>query len=88
MGNNLIKFQYYDLDESSAGARNGADMWAIGLDHFLAKKTIVYFTYASLDNQVNGSVDLFDGRGFDERRNNDVSGTERDGWAIGMRHRF
>jgi len=50
-GANTIKVAYTTVDESQDAASDGADMWAIGLDHELSKRTKVYVAYAALENE-------------------------------------
>jgi predicted porin len=51
MANNLLKLHYYSTDKQDGQAtENGANLWALGVDHSLSKTTIVYANYATVSN--------------------------------------
>ena len=90
MGNNKIKFQYSDLDDYSASgaADNGADMWSIGLDHSMSKRTTVYAAYASTDNDKGASNTSWGGGHDGEARGLGVAGKDADAFSVGIIHKF
>jgi len=50
-GANTIKVAYTTVDQSSNIIDDGADMWAIGLDHQMSKRTSAYIAYAAMENE-------------------------------------
>jgi len=50
-GANTFKVAYTTTDESQNGASDGSDMWAIGLDHAMSKRTSAYVVYSALENE-------------------------------------
>ena len=89
MGSNKIKFQYADRDESQSNADDEADMWAIGIDHAMSKRTTVYATYATLDNDDNSTRRAWAG-GMSNGTSNGlaVGGEDTDSFAVGIIHKF
>ena len=56
MGNNKFKFHWLDADKvDNATTENGADMWAIGVDHSFSKTAMIYFNYVSVSNDTAGA---------------------------------
>ncbi len=102
MGNNTIKFQYASRDEyddyKTAGVKQidsgkdtGADMWVIGLDHKMSKRTTVYAAYATTDNDKNSSSTSWGG-GHDKEGaagTNDLGEyQDADSFSVGIIHKF
>ncbi len=83
MGNNTILFQYGDRDESN-NDDNGADQWAIGLEHTLSKRTMVFVDYSALDNDANSVSRSWSGVGNDMPA---VTGEDTDGFGVGIIHK-
>jgi predicted porin len=73
--------------ENAAGvevANTGADMWALGVDYSLSKRTTVQLTYASMDNDSAGVWDLGQG----PQVANFAAGSEVSGFGLGLKHTF
>jgi len=94
MGSNTIKFQYSELDDSglkdAAGSslKDGADMWSLGLDHAMSKRTTVYAAYASTDNNRDGSRTSWNGGHDGEGKGLGVAGEKADSFSVGIIHKF
>jgi predicted porin len=65
-------------------ANTGADMWALGVDYSLSKRTTVQLTYASMDNDSAGVWDLGQG----PQVANFAAGSEVSGFGLGVKHTF
>ena len=100
MGNNVIKFQYSDLDDTglktcgggSDKCKDGADMWSIGLDHKMSKRTTVYAAYATTDNDNDSRRTSWKG-GHDSEGpgagvSNSGKGQDADAFSVGIIHKF
>jgi predicted porin len=73
--------------ENAAGvevANTGADMWALGVDYSLSKRTTVQLTYANMDNDSAGTWDLGQG----QQVVNALAGAEVKGFSLGVKHTF
>jgi len=57
-GANTIKVQYSTVDESTDAASDGADMWSLGLDHAMSKRTTAYIAYTQLENEDGSTRDM------------------------------
>jgi predicted porin len=80
-----LKAAYSQADETNSGANNGADMWAVGADYSLSKRTTVQLTYASLDNDASANYIL--GQGTNNVTGN-AAGRDADGIALNLVHKF
>jgi len=89
MGNNTIKLQYSDLDDTDrSNIDDGADMWTIGLDHAMSKRTTVYALYTSLENDDDSSrVSWGAGNGHGGTAAA-ATGEDADGFSVGIIHNF
>lgn len=59
MGNHKFKFHWIDADKiDNATTANGGTLWALGVDHSFSKTAIVYFNYASVDNDSDATFNL------------------------------
>jgi predicted porin len=59
LSNNLFKLQYLQVDATDqANPDNGANGWAIGVDHNFSKTTKVYLDYASVSNDPAQNVNI------------------------------
>jgi len=91
VGNGLIKGQYYVADELTSNADNGATLTAIGYDHNLSKNTMVYATYASVDNDGAGAFSVI---GAGHSNPNDTTGfspvaaDSNSAFSVGMKVKF
>lgn len=73
--------------EDGAGvevANTGADMWALGADYALSKRTTVQLTYAKMDNDTAGGWDLGQG----PQVANGALGEGVTGFSLGVKHTF
>ncbi len=97
MGNNTLKFQYADRDNSDRkglggnlgyqiGKNDGADMWVVGLDHAMSKRTTVYAAYASTTNDDLQSKTSWGG-GHDKEGSASM-GDDADVFSVGIIHKF
>jgi predicted porin len=80
-------FATADDIENAAGvevANTGADMWALGVDYSLSKRTTVQLTYANMDNDSAGTWDLGQG----QQVVNALAGAEVKGFSLGVKHTF
>lgn len=60
-GSNTIKLAYGEADESEgAFGEDGAEMFAVGVDHNFSKRTKVYLLYTEVSNDTNGIYGLGD----------------------------
>lgn len=98
MGNNTIKFHYAERDESglksssctgglaTSKCKDGADMWAVGLDHSLSKRTKVYAVYASTDNDDDSRSTSWKNTGGEGDA--PLAGNDATTLALGIIHKF
>jgi predicted porin len=89
MGAITLKAAYNKAGEidNAAGAEindSGADMWAVGADYALSKRTVVQLTYAKMDNDNAGGWDLGQG----PQVANGAAGEAVSGFSLGMKHTF
>lgn len=97
MGNNTVKFQYAERDDfdnwtSTAGARvdesnTGSDMWTVGLDHKMSKRTTVYVVYSDMSNDKAASSIVWSG-GHDKEGAAPAAGNDADAFSVGIIHKF
>ncbi len=88
MGNNTIKAQYYSLDDTDGTSNTGADMWAVGFDHTLSKRTSVYAAYAKAGNDAGQSIGVTGGGHGDRGIVSPVNGSDPNAFAVGLVHKF
>jgi len=91
LGANTIKIQYYKAgDLSNSGLANesdtGANMWALGVDHALSKRTTVYALYARTNNDNAAAYSAFGGGHGDNPGS--VAGKDPSGLSMGLIHSF
>jgi predicted porin len=86
MGNNTLKAQYYNANDWEADA-TGADLWAIGIDHHLSKRTTLYAAYAQTDNDGNASYSM-SGGGHGANVGAFGPGSDPQGFSLGVLHNF
>jgi predicted porin len=97
LGTNTIKLQYYkagDLSNSGLAheSQTGANMWALGVDHALSKRTTVYAVYARTNNDRYAMYSAFGG-GHADNPGSVTPTTTRDskdpsGFSLGVVHHF
>jgi predicted porin len=87
--NGTVKASYTDSDDRSNVANTGADMFAIGYDHALSKRTSVYATYARVSNDSAGTYAVTgSGHGVTAANMNQTAGKDSSGLSLGMVHDF
>jgi predicted porin len=89
MGAFTLKASYAAAGEidNAAGVEvnnSSADMWALGADYALSKRTVVQMTYAMMDNDSAGTWDL--GQGPQVVAGG--AGQEVSGFSLGVKHSF
>jgi predicted porin len=97
MGANTIKLQYYkagDIKHTNiANAdQTGANLWALGVDHALSKRTTVYAVYARTNNERWAAYSAFGG-GHGDNPGTVTPTATRDskdpsGFSLGVIHHF
>ncbi len=97
MGANTLKLQYYRAgDLSNSGLANegdtGANMWSVGVDHAMSKRTTVYAAYATTNNDRYAAYSAFGG-GHGDNPGSVAPTTTQDskdpsGFSIGVIHNF
>jgi len=88
MGNNTIKAQYYTLDDTEGTSDSGADLWAIGFDHQLSRRTSLYAAYAAADNDTNQTIKVTGGGHGDDGLGTLAGGEDPSAFAVGLIHKF
>ncbi len=86
MGAITLKGQYYNAGETADDDHTGADMWAVGVDYALSKRTMLQFAYASTDNDSDANYSAFGGGHGDNPGTTD--GGNPSGFSIGVVHSF
>jgi predicted porin len=86
-GNNTVKAQWTNKDEG-AFKKDGANLWAIGLEHKMSKRTMVYVDYGQLNNDKGANIALMSKEG-------NGTGTPKGGFdsnpysfGLGIIHKF
>ncbi len=79
-----LKAAYAKAGELNNVNDTGADMWAVGADYSLSKRTVVQLTYAKMDNDNAGTWDLGQG----PQVVTTVAGESPSGFSLGMKHTF
>jgi len=94
MGNNTLALQYADRDKSGAKddvtghkLKDGSDMWTIGLDHAMSKRTSVYANYASLSNDKDSKRAPWRGNGHGATADAAYD-EDADSFSVGILHKF
>jgi predicted porin len=97
LGANTIKLQYYkagDIKNTNIANANqtGANLWAVGVDHALSKRTTVYAVYARTNNDRYAMYSAFGG-GHGDNPGSVLPTTTRDskdpsGFSLGVIHSF
>ncbi len=85
MGAFTLKAQYYTRDIDVPVAAD-SDMWALGVDYALSKRTSVYGVYANMDNDAFIAATPFGGGHGDNPGT--VAGGNPDGFSVGVVHSF
>jgi predicted porin len=91
MGNITLKGAYGvagETDFNGGSFDDGADMWALGLDYGLSKRTVVYALYTALDNDNLAQFGLSGGATTASGPLAGGTGNDQDGLSIGVKHSF
>lgn len=97
LGANTLKLQYYRAgDLSNSGLPDegdtGANMWAVGVDHALSKRTTVYAAYARTNNDRWAAYSAFGGGHGDNPGSvtptGPVDSKDPSGFGVGIIHNF
>ena len=90
MGNIDLKAAYGRAGDSDAvGGDDGANLWAVGGDYNLSKRTAIYAIYASLNNDSNGRYTMGQGTGANTGAITPTGGgQDPSGFSLGVRHTF
>ena len=86
MGAITLKAQYYKTGEVDNINNTGANMWAVGADYSLSKRTKLQFAYATTNNDAVASYSAFGGGHGDNPGT--TAGRDPSGFSVGMRHAF
>ena len=96
-GANELKLAYGRADDSDANNDDGADTWAIGIDHNFSKRTKVYAIYTHMDNDAGAgygfytaqnNADSGTGPGANGFYDSDTTGRDLDAFSVGIIHNF
>jgi len=85
IGSSTFKLQYTTRDQDSDVVSNGADMWSIGLDHKLSKRTKAYVYYAALESEDDGEYTF--GKNTDGIKDTN-GGQDPHALSVGLVHKF
>lgn len=86
-GKGAVKGQYYTSNPD--GANNDTDMFAIGYDHNLSKRTTVYAQYVAMNNDAGASKALAaGGDGGHSAGVAAAAGDDQKGISLGIKHDF
>lgn len=94
LGNGALKGQYYKATDlkGNATADQSADLWAVGYDYSLSKRTTVYAAYSQASNDANGTFSMAGGGHGDNfgttAPNNITAGSDVSGFSLGVQHKF
>ena len=87
-GKDLVKVEYTRINDkirraNAAGVLDSADgnMIALGYEHPMSKRTVLYGTYAKMNNDAGGSRSLLGGVGV-------AAGFDPSAWEFGLKHSF
>ena len=86
MGNILLKAQYYDAGDLNSVSNTGAQMYVVGADYSLSKRTKLQLAYASTDNDSGAKFSAFGGGHGDNPGT--VAGGNPTGFSMGVVHNF
>jgi predicted porin len=97
LGANTIKLQYYKAGDikntNKANAdQTGANLWALGVDHALSKRTTVYAVYARTNNDRYANYSAFGGGHGDNpgsvKPTATIDSKDPSGFSLGVIHSF
>ncbi|NWG85916.1 MAG: porin [Hydrogenophilaceae bacterium] len=85
MGPIVLKAAYGKANDSDhATDKDGADMWAVGMDYNLSKRTALYAVYANLENDTNAKYGIGDGG----KLYTPADGKDASAFSVGIKHSF
>ncbi len=85
-GASTIKAQWYKAGKLNGATDTGANMWAVGYDYAMSKRTIGYVGYAKTNNDAQAAFSAFGGGHGDNPGT--VKGLDPSGFTVGMIHNF
>ncbi len=85
-GSNTFKIQY--IDKGTDVADDGAQLFSVGLDHKMSKRTKLYLEYAQLNNDSASDWALAAKSGNGISAPAGGAGTNPNGFALGIVHKF
>ena len=95
MGSNTLKAQYYRAGDFGSFSDTGANLWALGLDHAMSKRTTAYVAYARTANDnrtvagASSNVAAFSATGGGHGDNaGSIAGQSTNSLSVGMVHKF
>lgn len=86
MDANTIKLQYYKAGKFGNTDNSGANMWALGLDHSMSKRTTAYVAYATTRNDSAAAFSAMGGGHADNPGT--ITGKNPNAVSFGMIHSF
>lgn len=90
-GKHRIKGQYYDTGATNVAGTNGASAYAIGYDYLMSKTTVLYVTYAAVENDTAGTYSVISSghaNPQDASYGATTAGNDPTGISLGMRMSF
>ena len=88
-GNNEAKLAYTKAGTISGTSDTGAKQWAIGIDHILSKRTLVYAEYVKLSNDNAATYGLTGAGGFTTGAVSPIgAGADPSALQFGIKHAF
>jgi len=88
MGAISLKASYAQAGDVNDVADTGTDMWAVGADYALSKRTKVQLTYAKQDNDSSGVWGLGQGASVAQGGGTAGAGEAVSGFSLGLVHSF
>jgi predicted porin len=86
MGASTLKAQYYKAGKLGNTANSGANMWALGVDHAMSKRTTAYVAYATTKNDSAAAFSAMGGGHGDNPGT--LVGKNPSALSLGMIHNF
>lgn len=89
-GKDLVKLEYTDLKDKTSTAATGSkdsNMIALGYEHFMSKRTVLYATYAKLNNDNGARNSFLTGPGPTEAGGVTL-GYDPSSFQMGLKHSF
>jgi predicted porin len=85
-GKETINLAYGSADDGdNAATKTGATLIAVGIDHKLSKRTIVYLNYSAVDNEENATYAVGTGTGGSYKP---AAGKDPSAFSLGVIHTF